>query len=177
MASHPLDVPKDPSPAPPGGAGDAPAGRSALTVPGVVLGLGLGGFVDGIVLHQLLQWHHVLTSEGCCPGTTLDGLEANTLADGVFHSLTLLLVSLGLFLLWRALREGKGWAGRRLVGMILVGWGLFNVVEGVVDHHILGLHHVKAGDHQTLFDLSFLALGVLLVAGGTRLARAHRRTS
>jgi uncharacterized membrane protein len=32
--------------------------------PGILLGIGLGGFVDGIVLHQILQWHHMLTSEG-----------------------------------------------------------------------------------------------------------------
>jgi len=25
--------------------------------PGVVLGMGFRGFVDGIVLHQILQWH------------------------------------------------------------------------------------------------------------------------
>ena len=28
---------------------------------GILFGLGLGGFVDGIVLHQLLQWHHMLS--------------------------------------------------------------------------------------------------------------------
>jgi uncharacterized membrane protein len=38
---------------------DRPA---AITMPGVVLGVGLGGFVDGILLHQVLQWHHMLTS-------------------------------------------------------------------------------------------------------------------
>ncbi len=29
-------------------------------LPGLLVGLGLGGFFDGIVLHQLLQWHHML---------------------------------------------------------------------------------------------------------------------
>jgi uncharacterized membrane protein len=29
---------------------------------GIFFGLGLGGFFDGIVLHQLLQWHHMLSS-------------------------------------------------------------------------------------------------------------------
>jgi uncharacterized membrane protein len=36
----------------------AGAGRA----PGIVLRIGLGGFVDGIVLHQILQSHHMLTS-------------------------------------------------------------------------------------------------------------------
>ncbi|HEX2578333.1 MAG TPA: DUF2243 domain-containing protein, partial [Aquihabitans sp.] len=55
-------------------------------LPGVLLGVGLGGFVDGIVLHQVLQWHHVLSDTGDHPTTTVAGLEANTLADGVFHA-------------------------------------------------------------------------------------------
>ena len=28
---------------------------------GILFGLGLGGFFDGIVLHQVLQWRHMLT--------------------------------------------------------------------------------------------------------------------
>jgi hypothetical protein len=48
--------------------------------PGILLGIGLGGFVDGIVLHQILQWHHLLSSEGDYPKTTVGGLEDNTLA-------------------------------------------------------------------------------------------------
>jgi uncharacterized membrane protein len=31
---------------------------------GILLGLGLGGFFDGIIWHQVLQWHHMLTSAG-----------------------------------------------------------------------------------------------------------------
>jgi uncharacterized membrane protein len=51
--------------------------RSPRT-PALLLGLGLGGFIDGIVLHQVLQWHHMLTSTAGHPMTTLEGLEANT---------------------------------------------------------------------------------------------------
>ncbi|TIP73091.1 MAG: DUF2243 domain-containing protein, partial [Mesorhizobium sp.] len=35
--------------------------RRFPTSAGILLGLGLGGFFDGIVLHQLLQWHHMAT--------------------------------------------------------------------------------------------------------------------
>ena len=27
--------------------------------------------------------------------------------------------------------------------MLLVGWGAFNLVEGTIDHEILGIHHVR----------------------------------
>jgi uncharacterized membrane protein len=146
-----------------------------LTTPGLLLGIGLGGFVDGIVLHQILQWHHMLTSEGSHPATTVAGLEANTLADGLFHAAAWLAVAAGIWALWRATRGGHTWSLRRLVGLMLAGWGAFNLGEGLVDHHLLGLHHVRAGPSETAYDLAFLALGALLVAAGLALARTAER--
>ena len=144
--------------------------------PGILLGIGLGGFVDGIVLHQILQWHHMLTSEGSYPDTTIGGLEDNTLADGLFHAFTWVIVVFGLWILWRSTSDWR-WAasGRALVGWMLVGWGAFNLVEGVIDHQMLGLHHVREGaGHQTAYDLGFLALGALLIMVGLLLARSAR---
>lgn len=47
--------------------------------PSLVLGVGLSGFIDGIVLHQV---HHMLTGDaGGEPMDTVAGLEANTLVD------------------------------------------------------------------------------------------------
>ena len=142
--------------------------------PGILLGVGLGGFVDGIVLHQILQWHHLLSSEGSYPKTTVAGLEINTLADGLFHAATWVVVAVGIYFLWRRTTDWR-WAisGRALVGWMLVGWGIFNVVEGVIDHQILGLHHVRegAGVDEYAWDLGFLGFSSLLIAGGWLLAR------
>jgi uncharacterized membrane protein len=142
-----------------------------------LLGIGLGGFVDGIVLHQILQWHHMLSSEGNYPDTTLAGLETNTLWDGLFHASTWIAVALGIYFLWRRTSDWR-WAGsgRALVGWMLVGWGLFNVVEGLVDHQLLGIHHVRegAGVNETAWDLAFLAFGGLLVLGGWLLTRSDQ---
>jgi uncharacterized membrane protein len=141
--------------------------------PGILLGIGLGGFVDGIVLHQILQWHHMLTDLGEYPATTVAGLETNTLWDGLFHAATWVAVALGISILWKRTTDWR-WAisGRAFVGWMLVGWGLFNLVEGIVDHHILGIHHVRETGSQTAWDLGFLAFGALLVIGGWLLARA-----
>jgi uncharacterized membrane protein len=148
---------------------------SAPKLPGFVMGLGLGGFLDGIVLHQVLQWHHLLTGEaGGEPLDTVAGLEANTLADGVFHLATWVLVVLGISLAIRAWQRGElapPW--RAHVGMLLTGWGVFNLVEGVIDHQLLGIHHVRDDLGGPLgWDLGFLALGVLLIAAGAALIRA-----
>ena len=147
-------------------------GRRRLILPGLLLGIGLGGFVDGIVLHQILQWHHMLTDEGSFPATTVAGLEDNTLADGLFHAATWIATAVGVLLLWRRRQAGATVSGRHLIGLVLAGWGTFNLVEGAVDHHVLGVHHVR-DDVATAWpwDLGFLLLGAALLAGGIWLAR------
>jgi len=142
-----------------------------------VLGLGLGGLVDGILLHQILQWHHLLSSTEDNPATTVEGLEANTLADGLFHAVTWVFVVAGVIMLWGAMRRsgGRG-SGRALFGWVLAGWGIFNLVEGVIDHHLLQIHHVRPGPNQTLYDIGFLVFGALLLVVGWKLGHGERRT-
>jgi uncharacterized membrane protein len=145
----------------------------ALTA-GILLGVGFGGFFDGILLHQILQWHHMLTSTGSHPATTVAGLEDNTLADGLFHALTFVAALTGLALLWAAVAEGAAPSGRRLAGLMLVGWGAFNLVEGIVDHQILTVHHVNP-DNVVLWDALFLIFGGVLLVAGLAMARSGAR--
>jgi uncharacterized membrane protein len=161
-------------------AAGAPA---SLRLPGVVLGVGLGGFLDGILLHQLLQWHHLLTSTNTdnigvkyYNPKTVPGLEMNTVWDGVFHTVCWIAVLAGLAILYARITENRRrvWTSRVLWGWILAGWGLFNLVEGVLDHHILGIHHVRVGPHQLWWDIGFLVLGALLVVGGYLLQRSGK---
>ena len=144
---------------------------------GILFGLGLGGFFDGIFLHQVLQWHHMLSS--WYPPTTLENLKLNTLWDGIFNSATYVFVVLGLFILWRAAhRRHLDWSGKLLAGTLLIGFGLFNLVEGVVDHQLLGVHHVNelvSAGEQPFWDYSFLAWGAAMLVGGWALLRAGQR--
>lgn len=139
---------------------------------GVLLGVGLGGFVDGIVLHQLLQWHHMLTSTGDQPANTVAGLEANTLADGLFHVAAWAFVLAGTLVAvrdWQAGRRAPGWPV--YLGLLLIGWGIFNLVEGTVNHHLLGIHHVRDDvDDSTWWDVGFLVSGAALLIAGALLA-------
>jgi uncharacterized membrane protein len=125
--------------------------------------------VDGIVLHQILQWHHMISSTGAHPDTTLAGLRANTLGDGLFHLGTWLVLVAGLVATVSAWRHGRPAPARRSqVGLMLAGWGLFNLVEGLVDHQLLGVHHVRDDQGGPLsWDLGFLAFGALLVVAGS----------
>jgi uncharacterized membrane protein len=154
--------------------------RAFPTSAGIFLGLGLGGFFDGIVLHQILQWHHMATSAGF-PADSVENLQLNTTLDGLFHALTYIFVAIGLVLLWRtAHRTHLWWSGKMLSGTMLMGFGLFNVVEGIINHHILGLHHVNetVPPSQWLWwDLGFLAWGATMLMGGWRLYRQGQRVS
>src|SRR3954447_19198672 len=117
------------------------------TLAGVLFGLGLGGFFDGVVLHQLLQWHHMLSN--WYPIVDLPSLELNTVWDGIFHSSTFVFVVIGLLILWRtAHRRHLLWSNKLLVGTLLLGWGLFNTVEGSDDarRRVAGTASRKARD-------------------------------
>ena len=126
---------------------------------GVVLGVGLGGFADGILLHQIAQWHNM--GSAVVPPVTMDAMSRNMTWDGFFHLATWIITLIGVFMLW-----SDGQAGRRVgtstnfVGQMMFGWGTFNLIEGIADHHILGLHHVRDMPvHVPLYDWLFLIIG------------------
>jgi uncharacterized membrane protein len=153
--------------------------RDFPTSAGIFFGLGLGGFFDGIVLHQLLQWHHMLSN--WYPVTSIENLELNIRWDGIFHSATYLFVLIGLFLLWRtAHKRHLYWSTKQLVGTMLLGFGIFNFVEGVVNHHWLGIHHVNETvpkEQWQLWDYAFTASGLIMIAVGWMVYRLGRQES
>ena len=144
-----------------------------LMTGGVLLGMGLAGFFDGIVLHQLLQWHHMVSNTHRYPTTTVAGLKANVVGDGLFHVLAVCLSLAGMYFLWTALRPPVSpWSTTMFAGLLLTGFGVFNLVEGVIDHHILEIHHVRQNsDHQAAWDLGFLAVNAVIAAAGLALVR------
>lgn len=148
--------------------------NSLPIAPSFLLGVGLGGFLDGILLHQILQWHHMLTATHDHPSNTVAGLEANTLADGFFHVATWLFVlagSLSMLRAWQSARLAPPWRGH--VGLLLAGLGVFNVVEGSINHQMLQIHHVRDDLGGPLsWDLGFLALGAALALLGLSLHRS-----
>ena len=147
-----------------------------LVAAATLIGIGLGGFADGIVFHQILQWHHMLSSR--LPPTTLVNIKVNMIWDGLFHLVTWLSTSLGLLLLWRALgRADVPRSNAVFGGSLALGWGAFNFVEGLVDHQLLGVHHVHPGRGQLAWDVGFVLSGaVLLIAGGLAIRAGRLRS-
>ncbi len=145
----------------------------AILAPGILIGAGMGGFVDGILLHQLLQWHNMMSSVR--PPTDLVAMKYNMIWDGAFHALAWSVTAIGIFRLWAARRRPEMvLSTRAFAGALAIGWGLFNLVEGVIDHHLLGLHHVRPGRAELAWDIAFFAPGVVLLAAGLGLVRAAR---
>jgi uncharacterized membrane protein len=125
----------------------------------IILGIGLGGFVDGILLHQIIHWHNM--GSAVVPPTTMEAMQQNMVWDGLFHAAVWVLTLIGVYWLLSDARRGAPLPdGKAFTGLLILGWGLFNLVEGIIDHHLLGLHHVRdLPAHVPLYDWLFLGIG------------------
>jgi len=145
-----------------------------LTTASMVLGIGLGGFIDGIVLHQILQWHEMLSNK--IPATDYIGKSVNMFWDGIFHAFCLVVVLIGTILLWKLLkRKDIDTSGKLFSGGLILGWGLFNIAEGVIDHHLLKLHNVmELSSNHDLANIAFLGISIIMIVIGYLLVNQRR---
>jgi uncharacterized membrane protein len=122
-----------------------------------LLGLGFGGFFDGILLHQILQWHHLLSA---IEQGALADLRAQILADGLFHALMYLIAAVGLVKLVRARGElAMNGAAAVLLAGFLVGFGTWHIVDAVLSHWLTGIHRVRMdADNPLFWDLLWLVV-------------------
>jgi uncharacterized membrane protein len=154
-------------PAAPIASRDRPTDRALLRT-GLLLGVGLVGTLDEVVLHQLLQWHNFYVHAD---------QYWRIVSDGLFHLVSSTLLFVGALRLWRdrqsLSRRGRG---RRLAAGIVLGMGAFNLYDGLIQHKLLQLHQVREGvANQLPYDLAFNGLAVLLLIIGWRLLRASKR--
>ena len=134
----------------------------SLLWPAVLVGIGVAGTLDEIVLHQLLRWHH-LYDRG--------SQAAGQIADGLFHLGSTAALVIGLVLLVQRWRTGPGPLWQAVAG-ILVGAGGFNLYDGTIQHKLLGLHQVRAGAPNNLpYDLVFIGLAAVMLLVGLLLLR------
>ena len=146
-----------------------PAPPARLHWAGYLLGFSAGGFFDGILLHQILQWHHLLSGMTRAPFTNLRG---QILVDGLFHAAMYVIAAIGILKLLQAryvLVDRS--ADRLLFADFLIGFGFWHVLDAVLSHWILGLHRIRMDVPNPLlwdvlwfvvFGLAFLALGLAL---------------
>lgn len=164
------------------GAVTAPGG--ALTWAGYLIGFALGGFFDGILLHQILQWHHLLSG---LEGEAFRDIRVQILADGVFHALMYVVAATGLWALWRARRElSEASADRLLLANAIIGYGMWHIVDTLFSHWITGIHRIRMDSPNPLtWDLIWLVafgivpfiIGAIMRHGGTHRSGGGRVTA
>ena len=133
-------------------------------VSGLLLGLGVAGFVDETVFHQLLHWHHFYDKS--TP-------NAGLVSDGLFHAVSWFATVASLFLLVDLRRRGPvPW--RRWTGGLLIGAGAFNFYDGTVQHKLLRLHQIRYGVDIAPYDWAWNIVAVLLIAAGAGLLATAR---
>ena len=142
----------------------APVIPKRTILPAILLGVGLGGFLDGIVLHQILQWHSMLSN--VVPPVTLQAVHLNMFWDGIFHAATWIITFAGVILLWLAGQRGTTPPVRVFIGALLTGWAVFNLIEGLIDHHLLQLHNVREVVDPSAWNIGFLVFSFLLLVVG-----------
>lgn len=129
-----------------------------------LFGVGIIGMLDGIVFHQILQWHSV--------NMHTDRVH-QIISDGLFHLFVTVMIFLSGIMLWKGNPQDKPsifW------GYFLLGAGIFNLFEGIINHHILQLHHVRPGPNQTLYDISYDVFAILLLTVGLLFIRHGKKT-
>ena len=142
-----------------------------IVASGTVLGIGVGGFIDGVFLHQIFQVHSMLSAK--VPLNSMENMRRNMTADGLFHAVMLLFTLIGIFMLFNAGRRADAlYSAKALVGSMIMGWGIFNVVEGVIDHHLLNLHHVVERLGVSMWDWLFLAASAVMILAGWLMTRS-----
>ena len=128
-----------------------------------MVGIGLVGTLDEVVLHQLLQWHHFYDKSTPAVGRA---------SDGIFHIASTVLLVLGVYLLFRGRSRFEANQARRAWSGVLLGGGLFNFYDGTVQHKLLELHQLRpSAPNQVPYDVVFIGLSLMLLVAGWALMR------
>lgn len=136
-----------------------------------LLGIGMGGFVDGILLHQILQWHQMISNT--LPPENLEAKNINMFWDGIFHAVTWSITLLGILLMWKTMqRKDLYFSNKVFYGGLIAGWGAFNLVDSIFNHYLFQFHNVRENiANPGLYNAGFLVFALLLLGIGWMMIR------
>ncbi|CAM3962587.1 membrane protein [Saccharibacillus endophyticus] len=130
--------------------------RSRSLVSGILFGVGCIAFIDEVVFHQLLHWHHFYD---------LSTTGAGLVSDGLLHAFSWFASVASLFML-ADLRRKRAWFRSRWIGGVLLGAGFFQLYDGIVHHKLMQIHQIRYGVDLTAYDWSWNIAGALLLIAG-----------
>ncbi|MFI8565467.1 DUF2243 domain-containing protein [Rhodococcus sp. NPDC078407] len=141
-------------------------------VAGLLLGLGTVAFIDEVIFHQLLHWHHFYDKSTS---------DVGLVSDGLFHAFSWFATVASLLLVVRLIRD-SAFQGLAFIGGWLTGAGFFQLYDGLVQHKALGLHQIRYDVDLAPYDITWNIIAAALLAGGVVLwiitaRRAERLTT
>ncbi|OCT14349.1 hypothetical protein A8709_26355 [Paenibacillus pectinilyticus] len=123
---------------------------------GILFGLGLVGFIDETVFHQLLHWHHFYDKS-----TTQIGL----ISDGLFHAFSWF-ATIGSLFMFADLRRRKALHLKRWFGGVFLGSGAFQLYDGTIQHKIMRLHQIRYTPNVIIYDMVWnIGASIMLLVG------------
>ena len=148
-----------------------PVKKAPVVVFSLCLGIGMGGFIDGIVLHQILQWHQMLSNK--ITPTTFETKSINMFWDGIFETVTWIFTFIGILLMWQSRRRTDLQLSNHLFwGGLISGWGIFNLMDSIFNHYLFRFHNVRENVLQVAaWNLGFLLLSLGMIVLGWLLMR------
>ena len=132
---------------------------------GILFGLGIVAFIDEVVFHQLLHWHHFYDK------STKD---IGLVSDGIFHAFSFFATIGSAFLLADLHRKHGFWVKRWLAGIFL-GSGIFQLYDGTIQHKLMSLHQIRYGVEILPYDIVWNVIAVPLVLVGVVLIFQTRK--
>lgn len=133
-----------------------------------IFGFGFSGLIDVLVIHLILQWHHLLS--GIYPMDTVDGLRTNIFADGLFSVGMILIAGIGAGLVWQSERRAETpLPVRPIAGAAVIGLGVFDLYDAIVDHALLGLHQPLSQGGQ--YNPHWTVVSILIILAGLYIYR------
>lgn len=135
-------------------------------ISGFLFGCGVAAsMIDLFIFHLGLQWHHFYD---------LSTPEVALLADGIFHAFGWFITIGSLFLLADVRRRTDVVAWTRWTGAVLTGVGFFQLLDGTVNHKVLGIHQIRYGVDLLLYDAVWIGSAIVLLLTGLLVLRRTR---
>ncbi len=134
---------------------------------GILFGLGAVAFIDETIFHQILHWHHFYDKS-----TTSIGL----ISDGLFHAFSWFATVASLFMV-ADLRRKNSWNKKRWFGSYILGAGLFQLYDGIIQHKILNLHQIRYNVEIFYYDLVWNLIAAVMIIIGLVILQSEKQKS
>jgi len=136
---------------------------------GFLFGVGLAAFLDEVIFHQVLHWHHFYDQ-----ATTDIGL----ISDGLFHAFSWFLTIGGLFL-FADLRRREALQIKKWWGGVFFGLGAFQLYDGTIQHKVMKIHQIRYNVDVIPYDIvwNLIAIGFLMVGWQLMKRKSNERNA